>query len=630
MNARAQRLILLALVAVVLLAFGVRIHLLGAQSFWNDEGNSYVQATRDLATIAENAARDIHPPLYYWLLAFWRLIGGESEFALRLLSALAGTITVAAVFAAARRLFSPTSALFAALLTALNSFSVYYAQEARMYALLALWGALSLWALIALLQRPSRRRWIAYGLINAAGLWTQYAFPFFMLAQGVIALMWIAVTPQRRLHRLRDFTFANLLAIALYLPWLPTAIGQLTTWPNTGEPVALGEALGTIMTWLTFGITGEGAALAIPALLAVFALIGLRRGWSVNLLVPVIWVSVPLGIFLVIGLFREANLKLLLPAQIGVALWLTAGFHVLTAQIKELQGERAVSARAVLAARWAGIAAAAWMILMLWGLLPALYTEPAYQRADYRAIAARIAMLAGENDAIVLDAPNQAEVFGYYNSTDLPVYPLPPGLGGDDAETRTAVEAVLRDHAQIFVVFWGETERDPQRIVETTLDANAFEAGDTWYGDVRLARYVTPQPLSVALSPEAQFGDAITLAEAAHNGDTFRAGDVIQLQLAWRTDEPLTTRYKVFVQLLNSDGILVAQRDSEPGGGLALTTTWIPDESVIDNHALVLPDDLAGGEYRLIVGLYDLNDPGLRLPLADGSDAFDLSMITVQ
>jgi 4-amino-4-deoxy-L-arabinose transferase-like glycosyltransferase len=626
-----KRLILLiALAAALLLAFAVRVHLLGAQSFWNDEGNSYVQATRDIAAIAENAARDIHPPLYYWLLGGWRLLTGESEFALRLLSALASTIAVAAVYAAARRLFSPFTAVFAALLTALNSFSVYYAQEARMYALLALWGALSLLFLIALLHRPSRSRWIVFGLINAAGLWTQYAFPFFMLAQGVIALLWLALHNHNRLARLRAFTYANLLAIGLYLPWLPTAIGQLTTWPNTGEPVAPGEALGTIMTWLTFGMTAEGAALAIPALLAVFAFIGLRRGRAFRLLVPVIWVIVPLAIFLALGMFRPANLKLLLPAQIGVALWLAGGIHVLTMDMGRLNGGKAASAQAILAARFAGIAAAIWMILMLWGLLPPLYSDPAYQRADYRAIAARIAALAGEDDAIILDAPNQAEVFGYYNLTDLPVYPLPPGLGGNDDETRRAVEAVLRDHPQIFVVFWGETERDPQRIVETTLDAGAFEAENTWYSDVRLARYLTPQPLTITLETAARFDESITLAEAQLSNDTFRAGDVIQIRLIWRADQRLTTRYKVFIQLLNGDGGLVAQRDSEPGGGLALTTTWTPGEMVIDNHALVLPDDLPPGEYTLIAGLYDLNDASARLLLEGGGDALTLHTITVQ
>src|SRR5688500_10570992 len=71
----------LLIVFILLLAAALRFHLLGAQSFWNDEGNSYVQATRSFADIAANAARDIHPPGYYWLLAAWRSVAGDSEFA---------------------------------------------------------------------------------------------------------------------------------------------------------------------------------------------------------------------------------------------------------------------------------------------------------------------------------------------------------------------------------------------------------------------------------------------------------------------------------------------------------------------------------------------------------------------
>src|SRR5690606_29227902 len=147
-------------------------------------------------------------------------------------------------------------------------------------------------------------------------------------------------------------------------------------------------------------------------------------------------------------------------------------------------------------------------------------------------------------------------------------------------------------HERAFVVFWGEAERDPNRVVETTLDAEAFEVGDRWYGDVRLATYVMPRQLQVSVDSGARFGDHITLERYALSAETVMPGDVLQVRLEWATGEPLEERYKVFVQLLDENGMLVAQRDSEPGGGLALTTTWTPGQTVIDNHALVIPGDL--------------------------------------
>ena len=45
------------------------------------------------------SAADIHPPGYYALLAGWRVLTGESEFALRALSAFASILSAAAAFA---------------------------------------------------------------------------------------------------------------------------------------------------------------------------------------------------------------------------------------------------------------------------------------------------------------------------------------------------------------------------------------------------------------------------------------------------------------------------------------------------------------------------------------------------
>ena len=77
----------LVLLFVLALAAFLRFYLLDGQSFWNDEGNSARIAERSLQLITEGAAGDIHPPLYYYLLHFWRGLFGSSEFALGSLSA---------------------------------------------------------------------------------------------------------------------------------------------------------------------------------------------------------------------------------------------------------------------------------------------------------------------------------------------------------------------------------------------------------------------------------------------------------------------------------------------------------------------------------------------------------------
>ena len=96
------------------------------------------------------------------------------------------------------------------------------------------------------------------------------------------------------------------------------------------------------------------------------------------------------------------------------------------------------------------------------------------------------------------------------------------------------------------------------------------------------------------------------------------------MTLFWRTEAPLDTRYKITVQMLDENGLVAAQHDSEPANNRAMTIDWHPDETVIDNHGLVLPP----GAFRLIVGIYELGAPQNRL-LVNGSDSLELERITL-
>jgi hypothetical protein len=460
-----------------------------------------------------------------------------------------------------------------------------------------------------------------------------------MLVQGVMVVLWLAADVIGRLvgmdktrrvpavQTLKYLILANLLAFALYLPWLPTALAQVTAWPNTGDDTPIGLAISIIAGWLIFGVTATAANFSVTAFLPVFLLAAVipvstykrERIWW-RALLPVVWVLLTVGLFLALGLFREGNIKLLLPAQIGMALWMGRSVDAIWGAEGDFQPPLRYIPRVLI-----GLAMVT-VIGEMWSGLSPLYHDPDFQRDDYRSIVRDINPRPG--DAIILDAPNQEEVFRYYYRGDVPVFTLPPGLGGNDAETLDSVQDIIAGHERVFAVFWGEAERDSNRVVEGTLDSQTFEIGDRWYGDVRMARYVMPAERMVEQESGARFGDAITLEAYALNKDALQPGDVLQVQLIWQTSAPLDTRYKVFVQLLNADGMLVTQRDSEPGGGLALTTTWTPNTTVEDNHALILPSDLVTGDYQLIVGLYNMDNPQERLAI-DNGDFLTLASVSV-
>jgi hypothetical protein len=131
-------------------------------------------------------------------------------------------------------------------------------------------------------------------------------------------------------------------------------------------------------------------------------------------------------------------------------------------------------------------------------------------------------------------------------------------------------------------------------------------------------QYVTPAEMPDLTPSGARFGDHITLQAYALSAATLQPGDVLQVQLDWQTDAPLDTAYKVFVQLLKGDGGLAAQQDSEPNSGASPTFSWTPGAAITDRHGLAIPPDLAPGTYKLIVGLYNRDDPSSRLSIAGG------------
>ena len=112
-NRRPATILLGLAVAVLLLALGLRLYRLDGQSFWYDEGTSVLLAGRDLPTIARDAAADIHPPLYYFLLHYWTAAFGTSEIAARSLSVVLGVLLVAVTWLLGRRLFDGWTALAA-------------------------------------------------------------------------------------------------------------------------------------------------------------------------------------------------------------------------------------------------------------------------------------------------------------------------------------------------------------------------------------------------------------------------------------------------------------------------------------------------------------------------------------
>ncbi len=215
---KTERRRLLAGAAILAAGAVLRLHGLGNESFWNDEGWTWglIRGTPSelLRGLIEH---DGHPPLYFLLLQGWSKISGVSEAALRLPSALAGILSLPLMYLLGRRLAGETAGILSMLLLALNPMHVAFSREARSYALLFLLCLVSLHLLLDLRDAPGRGRRLALAAVTAAILATHYMGAFFIAAEACLAVF----LRKDRPGFLRDSALGFAGAAAFFLPWLP-------------------------------------------------------------------------------------------------------------------------------------------------------------------------------------------------------------------------------------------------------------------------------------------------------------------------------------------------------------------------------------------------------------------------
>ena len=166
---------------IVLGGVALRVAGLDAQSFWRDEASTALELAGGFGDMLDAVHDDeAQPPGYFVLAWLWSKPFGLGEVGLRSLSVVLGVATIP-VAAAVGRCWSPRAGLAAAARVAVNPFLVWYSQEARSYALLALLAGLM--TLFMVRGRP-----LAWAVAASAALLTHYFAAFLVLAQAVVLL----------------------------------------------------------------------------------------------------------------------------------------------------------------------------------------------------------------------------------------------------------------------------------------------------------------------------------------------------------------------------------------------------------------------------------------------------------
>lgn len=233
----------------------LRIFLLGHQSLWVDEyltwHTAYVGTPMPLADVLRND----HGPLLQVILHLWTSLVGDSEFSLRLPSALATTALVPVLAALAARVLGVRMASPAAWMAALSPYLVWYGQEARNYGLAMLFATLAALAAWDWRERGGARQgfwfvlWAWLGLLS--NLNVGLVLPFLLL--------WVALPHGGRRGNARGAVLALLAIALLEAPWA-LAYSQFTLYSRLSpispvQPANTTIREGTVFSWGAFPFT---------------------------------------------------------------------------------------------------------------------------------------------------------------------------------------------------------------------------------------------------------------------------------------------------------------------------------------------------------------------------------------
>jgi len=269
--------------------------------FWIDEGLSVGIGHHGFFDIPSVLRRDGSPPLYYMGLHLWMgLVGGDGESRTHAFSLLFAVATVPVGWWAGRVLFGTRAAWAAAALFATNPFLTYYAQETRMYAMVAFMGLLATAAFAIAYGLRDRRAIPAFAVAGALTVYTHNWGLFLLVGMGISWLvLWRTARPEERRPLFRDGLLGFGGAFVLYLPWIPSLLFQAQ---HTGAPWAerptfqaalnglttIGGGAETALVMVVCGVAGLWTLRADPAdrlrarsalAIGVAALVGILLAW---------------------------------------------------------------------------------------------------------------------------------------------------------------------------------------------------------------------------------------------------------------------------------------------------------------------------------------------------------------
>lgn len=484
------------IITFTVLAFGLRLYRLDAQSLWWDELYTVASMALPLPEMVDNLFDDrVHLPLYFLLMQAWGEIG-RGELIVRYFSVLCGVLTIPLIYQTGRLLGGVSVGVLAALLLAVSPFHIWYSQEARMYSFLALNALAANFFLLRLFRYERLGDWVGYTFTLIFTLYSHYLGALLLLAHYVFFSLHYRHNKQLFKHWLVSTFMAGAAFMAWFLAvYLVSSFTQASiSW------IAPADWYEPLLTLLAFAagrtIDPQRPFYYLPLLAFVLAsLVSLHYAQRTATLtyhhlaarLLWLWLIVPLGLITLISfdwgipsqrfVYMDRYIISLLPAFVLLAGW-----------------------GAVIAARRRR------GLLLIFGAmilgptavsLYNLYFNPAYARENWRGAVAHIAANQQSNDVLLLN-PEYILPLAYYEEASVARKLL--------TET-TEVEQALTIASQTYQRVWlirsfnnaethGFTQRRNEEVAtappdkyEAWLTAHLTPLGQWTFTGIRLALY---------------------------------------------------------------------------------------------------------------------------------------------
>jgi mannosyltransferase len=378
---------------------------LGRSSVWLDEAISVREAQAPLrAELGSLLRGPVDQNLYYVQLHLWKHIAGTSEVAIRLPSVLAVAATVAVVGLIGRRLGGDRVGLVAALFLGANGFVLYYAQEARTYALLMLAVAITSLLFLRAAEAPSVVPVSLYAVAGAVSLYLHPVAALVLLAHVATALAWPGIRRQLMLGYVAMGALVIPLGLALAahgttdVSWIPAP-----SWSYVEQTA-----------WTLVGFVGllvliDAALVAVVATFVVRRFIERRRREALPAIFALLWLSVPIAGSIVVSLAGKPVLLSRYLIVILPSLALVASIGVC-----KLGGRRIVTGAVVVV-----------MAISVVGLSRVSH----YRKDDWRSASRYLLARSTRADGIIFYGPYTNPPFQYYAqrlgrpNAPRPIYP---------------------------------------------------------------------------------------------------------------------------------------------------------------------------------------------------------------